>query len=140
MDGQLLRTGSPGSSQTSFVCLSLIHISSIIVLSMIQVLVLHVPVIAVSYTHLGYTTRNSGGVPQNFKNYFVIEFDKPFTFDKVWADYHLVETHLEQLPFLPVKLDGEYTQTNIINTSSILNNQTDPNSGKQEMCIRDSYS
>ena len=28
---------------------------------------------------VGYTTRNSGGVPDNFKNYFVIEFDKPFT-------------------------------------------------------------
>ena len=26
----------------------------------------------------GYTTRNSGGVPEGFKNYFVIEFDKPF--------------------------------------------------------------
>ena len=26
---------------------------------------------------VGYTTRNSGGVPQNFRNYFVIEFDKP---------------------------------------------------------------
>lgn len=44
---------------------------------------------------VGYTTRNSGGVPRNFKNYFVIEFDKPFTFNKVWADYHLVEQHLE---------------------------------------------
>ena len=29
---------------------------------------------------VGYTTRNSGGVPANFKNYFVIEFDKPFTY------------------------------------------------------------
>ena len=28
---------------------------------------------------MGYTTRNSGGVPENFKNWFVIEFDKPFT-------------------------------------------------------------
>ncbi|MDR0681851.1 MAG: GH92 family glycosyl hydrolase [Dysgonamonadaceae bacterium] len=28
----------------------------------------------------GYTTKNSGGVPDNFKNYFVIVFDKPFTF------------------------------------------------------------
>ena len=27
---------------------------------------------------VGYTTRNSGGVPENFKNYFVIEFSKPF--------------------------------------------------------------
>lgn len=25
----------------------------------------------------GYTTRNSGGVPDNFKNWFVIKFDKP---------------------------------------------------------------
>ncbi len=29
---------------------------------------------------VGYTTKNSGGVPENFKNYFVIEFDKPFTY------------------------------------------------------------
>uniref|UniRef100_UPI0026221A8F GH92 family glycosyl hydrolase n=1 Tax=uncultured Proteiniphilum sp. TaxID=497637 RepID=UPI0026221A8F len=29
---------------------------------------------------VGYTTRNSGGVPDNFKNYFVILFDKPFTY------------------------------------------------------------
>lgn len=30
---------------------------------------------------IGYTTRNSGGVPQNFKNYFVVVFDKPFTYN-----------------------------------------------------------
>lgn len=29
---------------------------------------------------IGYSTRNSGGVPENFKNYFVLQFDKPFTF------------------------------------------------------------
>ncbi len=29
---------------------------------------------------VGYSTRNSGGVPDNFKNYFVILFDKPFTY------------------------------------------------------------
>ena len=29
---------------------------------------------------VGYTTRNSGGVPKNFKNYFVLQFDKPFTY------------------------------------------------------------
>ncbi|WP_297070101.1 GH92 family glycosyl hydrolase [uncultured Duncaniella sp.] len=29
---------------------------------------------------VGYTTKNNGGVPENFKNYFVIEFDKPFTY------------------------------------------------------------
>ncbi|MBN1181100.1 MAG: glycoside hydrolase family 92 protein, partial [Bacteroidales bacterium] len=29
---------------------------------------------------IGYSTSNSGGVPDNFKNYFVIVFDKPFTY------------------------------------------------------------
>ena len=29
---------------------------------------------------LGYTTKNSGGVPENFKNYFVIEFSHPISF------------------------------------------------------------
>ena len=33
----------------------------------------------------GYTVRNSGGVPDNFKNYFIVEFDKPFTY-KATAD------------------------------------------------------
>ena len=28
---------------------------------------------------IGYTTRNSGGVPEGFKNYFVLVFDRPFT-------------------------------------------------------------
>lgn len=35
---------------------------------------------------IGYTTRNSGGVPENFKNYFVVQFDKPFTFTSVALD------------------------------------------------------
>lgn len=42
---------------------------------------------------VGYTTRNSGGVPDNFKNYFVLEFDHPFTVSQVGsvdADYHFV--------------------------------------------------
>ena len=32
-----------------------------------------------SRTVAGYTTRNSGGVPDNFRNWFVVRFDKPFT-------------------------------------------------------------
>jgi predicted alpha-1,2-mannosidase len=40
---------------------------------------------------LGYTTRNSGGVPENFKNYFVIVFDKPFTSAQVWSNDQVVE-------------------------------------------------
>ena len=35
---------------------------------------------------IGYTTRNSGGVPENFKNYFVVEFDKDFTMTQTFSD------------------------------------------------------
>lgn len=31
-------------------------------------------------TIVGYTTKNSGGVPANFKNYFVLHFDHDFSF------------------------------------------------------------
>lgn len=31
----------------------------------------------------GYTTKNSGGVPENFRNYFVVEFDRPFTYSAI---------------------------------------------------------
>ena len=45
---------------------------------------------------VGYSTRNSGGVPANFKNYFVIEFDKPFTYRATVKDSLLTENGLEQ--------------------------------------------
>ncbi|MCM0246075.1 GH92 family glycosyl hydrolase [Bacteroides fragilis] len=45
---------------------------------------------------IGYTTRNSGGVPENFKNYFVIEFDKSFSYKGTFADKKLEEGSLEQ--------------------------------------------
>ena len=45
---------------------------------------------------IGYTTRNSGGVPKNFKNYFIIEFDKPFTYKATVKDGALQENQLEQ--------------------------------------------
>jgi predicted alpha-1,2-mannosidase len=35
---------------------------------------------------VGYTTKNSGGVPDNFRNYFVIVFDKKFTSAAAVAD------------------------------------------------------
>ena len=45
---------------------------------------------------IGYTTRNSGGVPENFKNYFIIEFDKPFTYKATVANGNLQENVAEQ--------------------------------------------
>lgn len=38
---------------------------------------------------IGYTTRNSGGVPAGFKNYFVIQLDKAFSFARTWRDGQL---------------------------------------------------
>ena len=35
---------------------------------------------------VGYTTKNSGGVPQNFKNHFVMKFDKDFTYTAAVTD------------------------------------------------------
>ncbi|WP_348811427.1 GH92 family glycosyl hydrolase [Flavobacterium maritimum] len=46
---------------------------------------------------IGYTTRNSGGVPQNFKNYFVIVFDKAFTTKHTWQGKMLEKDKLEML-------------------------------------------
>ena len=34
----------------------------------------------------GYSTKNSGGVPDNFKNYFVLEFDQDFSLAQTFAD------------------------------------------------------
>jgi predicted alpha-1,2-mannosidase len=38
----------------------------------------YVKIIPETNTIIGYTTKNSGGVPANFKNYFIIQFDKKF--------------------------------------------------------------
>jgi predicted alpha-1,2-mannosidase len=44
---------------------------------------------------VGFTTRNSGGVPENFKNYFVLFFDKPFATANGWHDSTLAAGTLE---------------------------------------------
>ena len=44
---------------------------------------------------IGYTTKNSGGVPDNFRNYFVLVFDKPFETASVWSDDEIKEGMLE---------------------------------------------
>ncbi|MBR6648597.1 MAG: GH92 family glycosyl hydrolase, partial [Bacteroidaceae bacterium] len=51
---------------------------------------------------VGYTTRNSGGVPDNFRNYFVVQFDKPFGYTATFATddkakpFVLSDGHLQQ--------------------------------------------
>jgi len=41
---------------------------------------------------VGYSTRNSGGVAKNFKNYFVIVFDKPFLSHNTWSGKDLKDS------------------------------------------------
>ena len=55
----------------------------------------YVKIIPAEKKIIGYTTRNSGGVADNFKNYFVIEFDKPFNVSYTWHDSVLVKDALE---------------------------------------------
>nr|WP_314898066.1 GH92 family glycosyl hydrolase [uncultured Flavobacterium sp.] len=41
---------------------------------------------------IGYCRNNSGGVPENFHNYFVAEFDKDFEINHTWTDgWKLIE-------------------------------------------------
>ncbi len=56
----------------------------------------HIEVDAANNRITGYTTRNSGGAPRDFKNYFVVEFDKPFEYVATFADGELKENATEQ--------------------------------------------
>ena len=58
----------------------------------------------------GYTTRNSGGVPDNFRNYFVIEFDHPFSYQATVADGHLTEHTLQQTAHHAMGIVGFHTR------------------------------
>jgi predicted alpha-1,2-mannosidase len=44
---------------------------------------------------IGYSTKNSGGVPDNFKNYFVVVFDKPFTYTASVSGGSIAKGNLE---------------------------------------------
>ena len=44
---------------------------------------------------VGYTTKNSGGVPSNFKNYFVMKFDKDFSYTAAVSDGVIKQNDVE---------------------------------------------
>jgi len=48
-------------------------------------------------TIVGYTTKNSGGVPDNFKNYFVIVFDRDFNTARLADGKKLLATDKQEL-------------------------------------------
>ena len=45
----------------------------------------HIEIIPGENKIIGYSTRNSGGVPANFRNYFVVVFDKPFEYSATFS-------------------------------------------------------
>lgn len=55
----------------------------------------YVKIIPAEKKIIGYTTKNSGGVAENFKNYFVIYFDKPFSVAHAWHGNMLAKDTLE---------------------------------------------
>ncbi|GAB3984123.1 GH92 family glycosyl hydrolase [Spirosoma terrae] len=55
----------------------------------------YIKVLPKEHKIIGYTTRNSGGVPANFKNYFVIYFDKAFSSAQTWHDKTIAKDTLE---------------------------------------------
>ncbi|EGK00220.1 GH92 family glycosyl hydrolase [Dysgonomonas gadei] len=55
----------------------------------------YVKIISEENKIIGYTTRNSGGVPDNFKNYFVITFDKPFSYKAVVGNNEIRKNEYE---------------------------------------------
>ena len=48
-------------------------------------------------TIVGYTTKNSGGVPDNFKNYFVIVFDRDFNTARLADGKKLLSTDKQEI-------------------------------------------
>jgi len=55
----------------------------------------YVKVIPEEQKIIGYAKNNSGGVPENFANYFVIEFDTPFKLSGTWKNDEIQPTLLE---------------------------------------------
>ena len=45
---------------------------------------------------IGYTTRNSGGVPENFKNYFILQFEESFFSAEIFANNEILKNISEK--------------------------------------------
>lgn len=63
---------------------------------------------------IGYSTKNSGGVPANFKNYFVIQFEKPFASKATFANQilqanrdEIQDLHVGAVVSFKIEKDGE---------------------------------
>lgn len=75
----------------------------------------HIEIIPQENKIIGYSTRNSGGVPENFRNYFVVVFDKPFEYTATFS--HDGST-------APIRLNGEIMQQTADHTGAIIGFKT----------------
>ncbi len=75
----------------------------------------HIEIIPQENKIIGYSTLNSGGVPENFRNYFVVVFDKPFEYTATFS--HDGST-------APIRLNGEIMQQTADHTGAIIGFRT----------------
>lgn len=69
---------------------------------------------------IGYCRNNSGGVPENFHNYFVLEFDQPFAGASAWQDSTMVrgfEVEADHVGAI-IHFDTRKEQTVVVKTAS----------------------
>ncbi len=56
----------------------------------------HIQILPEEQKVVGYSTKNSGGVPDNFRNYFVMQFDQPFEEAATWQDSTIDNNSLQK--------------------------------------------
>ena len=78
-------------------------------------------------TVIGYTTKNSGGVPDGFKNYFVLRFDHAFTYTGTLEDGMLEDGRLSSTCNHAMAVVGFHTrrgeQVNVQIASSFISDE-----------------
>lgn len=78
-------------------------------------------------TVIGYTTKNSGGVPDGFKNYFVLRFDHAFTYTGTLEDGMLKDGRLSSTCDHAMAVVGFHTrrgeQVNVQIASSFISDE-----------------
>ena len=78
-------------------------------------------------TVIGYTTKNSGGVPDGFKNYFVLRFDHAFTYTGTLEDDMLKDGRLSSTCDHAMAVVGFHTrrgeQVNVQIASSFISDE-----------------
>ncbi|MDE6627965.1 MAG: GH92 family glycosyl hydrolase, partial [Muribaculaceae bacterium] len=73
---------------------------------------------------VGYTTRNSGGVPENFRNYFIVEFDKPLTYTATFSNDKAPSRPDEKLPASVITLKEGLNEVEAYQTGAVVGFKT----------------